>query len=1660
MSGKNHDNNQMNLWIYLIKLSKTSVWKKTVLGLVAIVVFVTTYLLVLPAITLERDVALEDAGISLFDSGVSGNDVIVNGEDMEESLPGVEFCTEVDDCKIEVFADPDAFPAGTSMTATMLEEQMQLDRIAETAQAELKASVEHWNKEVKQVKAINITFTDESGNEIEPAVPIRVKMTSELIRSINEKEETPIIFHMEDDGTGEILENVETGFGLDSDQASFDAEQFSVYAILETQEMRTRVITAEGEQYEVSVTYDAEAHIPERAVLNVREVTASNEPDHYEEYIAASSEAACGDPGRGVLFAKIFDISILDENGLEVEPDSAVEVRIAYALPSENEQTTDPYIVHFAQGGPEVIVPISGETTDGRMDVTFVTDSFSMYTIIKNSGEFELGEEYGIISAVELQNWTGVGEMAVNALGKDFDYYGGQWRTYCWGNGNSTTVSWDDAYILRILTKTGGTSPIGTFRFERVPNGNMVYMIATNGAKNGNYFFLGDRNTLVNTNSGAVKFPPNGMGRFGNARNNAQGEGGDGYWNMSTDADRANCEIEIIDNGDGTVTLHHGEWYLTRHVEADGHICYTSEPRIVTNGVTDIRQRFVLAKLGSETPAAKSAQKKNVNDLINNEKVIIYYLAKENEQDVQYSFYALAADGSRLPVEDIGDEVIYWESQGKDLEWTFSQISFVNEEGVPTVAYELVNKDGKRLLPTANGIFTDLEYGSILPGIQGNKPTYGSTIENWDAEVGSYFGLKYDASLEAFVPVEAGDEDEIYFYFAQAKDKEYDELNFDTVETVDSKAQNITIKMYDFTEAQMIAAFTGAGGGYGTMINTYLTDGYPTYKGGGTTTTVQKLFEDNYVSDANHLFLQSVYDATGYFQFRSQDNYAYLNQNGTDSDFVVYTANAVPGDFWHDVAYGHGNFMPYNPLEKTVGSGELADGVRISADNYNTYDEEGNPIPTDNPRFGDQLYVLNNPDYYFGMTMETAFIQPRSGLVNDDEVMTFEFNGDDDLWVFIDDILVLDIGGTHAARTGVINFNTGTIVQQVGGTTTIRQRFEEARAEAQTVVDNPTASAAQRAAAQAVIDKVDATSFRDNTLVDYTSHTLKVFYMERGAGASNLNLRFNLISVEPSQFTVEKELVGDYQTAYGGEQFAYRAYAKQNSDPDYRLITPAMMNENILAGNKTVSEAIKTKWDGTTENLLIDEHGVFWLRPGESVSFKVANDQVKYYVQEIGINDEIFDVGMNMSEGSDYLSELDAQEAVDGTQNQFFHQSRLAGEAAVPASIDTGEMVAQTGRDDVTDRPKVVYTNHVKKTTDLRIKKELAPDLPEITMQTLPKKTFTFYIQMVGADGVVTPYKQGDYWIHDEDNHYYRYVNKKLVLQDDPTAPGYPLRANISGLNGSIEGIPAGYTVEIRKLLPGTDFIVTEMSSDNYQWNGYTVTNAEETDVTTFANAVMVNEPAESLKTRENGAAGKLLQTVTLGGEIPAAEVKVVNAPKTAEYTIVKADGDTINAQSPTKLANATFTLSYKTGVNQNGTLIYTAVQEGGNPMLFTTGNGEDATILGEITLEGLAVGQYYKLTEVKAPAGYIMLEGDTYFYLDEDGSFVFTDNQGNLLRNGEHPASGAIQDEDAITIPNTAGAVLPSTGGEGTRRLYGYGLFLTLTAAIVLLGKCRTRAK
>lgn len=88
--------------------------------------------------------------------------------------------------------------------------------------------------------------------------------------------------------------------------------------------------------------------------------------------------------------------------------------------------------------------------------------------------------------------------------------------------------------------------------------------------------------------------------------------------------------------------------------------------------------------------------------------------------------------------------------------------------------------------------------------------------------------------------------------------------------------------------------------------------------------------------------------------------------------------------------------------------------------------------------------------------METSFRQPIDGKVGSND-MTFEFTGDDDLWIFVDDVLVLDLGGIHSELYGTINFATGQIdmgtafqVDAEGNsikadpvrTTTIKEMFE------------------------------------------------------------------------------------------------------------------------------------------------------------------------------------------------------------------------------------------------------------------------------------------------------------------------------------------------------------------------------------------------------------------------------------------------------------------------------------------------------------------------------------------------------------------------------------------------------------------------------------------
>ena len=150
--------------------------------------------------------------------------------------------------------------------------------------------------------------------------------------------------------------------------------------------------------------------------------------------------------------------------------------------------------------------------------------------------------------------------------------------------------------------------------------------------------------------------------------------------------------------------------------------------------------------------------------------------------------------------------------------------------------------------------------------------------------------------------------------------------------------------------------------------------------------------------------------------------------------------------------------------------------------------------------------IDSNPQFHFGMNMSVKFYMTQDGKITTTDSkgeqqqkdMTFEFSGDDDVWVFVDGKLVLDIGGIHDAISADINFATGTANVYKGTTSTVARTTKLFNTES-----SPSG-----------IFDTDAETWRSDT---DRPHTLQVFYLERGKGLSNCKIKFNL----PQQDTLD-----------------------------------------------------------------------------------------------------------------------------------------------------------------------------------------------------------------------------------------------------------------------------------------------------------------------------------------------------------------------------------------------------------------------------------------------------------------------------------------------------------------------------------------------------------
>lgn len=334
-----------------------------------------------------------------------------------------------------------------------------------------------------------------------------------------------------------------------------------------------------------------------------------------------------------------------------------------------------------------------------------------------------------------------------------------------------------------------------------------------------------------------------------------------------------------------------------------------------------------------------------------------------------------------------------------------------------------------------------------------------------------------------------------------------------TVGTIDSTSKGITMRMINYSKpAAGLSNDIGgpytvnnvSGGIKQNLLNRVLTEGYPVTVGG---TSLKTLFTGG--TNVNHLFLQSSFDADGSYEYSSFKNYAHLEDNG---DFTVYDALGTPsneGYLW----YRRGNFMPYNSISASDVS-----------TNKNLYDESGNPLSDSDPTRGNTLYkTQGDNDYWFGMYVEADFNQPRNGQLKNESDMVYKFNGDDDLWVYVDGVLMLDIGGIHDAHSGSINFATGYITYDSVSGTTIKAQFQAAGV-------FPDGSPWD--------DSRVSEFFNGNTLKDFTEHNFKMFYMERGAGASNLKMKFNLEVIPTYEVNFNK--VTTQGAALAGAEFEIR----------------------------------------------------------------------------------------------------------------------------------------------------------------------------------------------------------------------------------------------------------------------------------------------------------------------------------------------------------------------------------------------------------------------------------------------------------------------------------------------------------------------------------------
>ena len=362
------------------------------------------------------------------------------------------------------------------------------------------------------------------------------------------------------------------------------------------------------------------------------------------------------------------------------------------------------------------------------------------------------------------------------------------------------------------------------------------------------------------------------------------------------DTDAAATVFQVKPNADGSLCLFDGSHYVSFTEDGGYSVSDTPTPLNLVQ-LTDVNENHIITYTANRISVSDGSE----GHACDGNGLIVYTRVWNNSQ-MRYDYYAIDHDGSLHQVFAYGDKIMWLGDAVETLWWKLTV--YEDADGKETGYYELQNTySGKYLAPQLTGgqVLSDTKIGIQLQGRKyevtdegrENLGEYYSTITAWDARYYDY------AALQAVVTDEEAHDGEIRstsfalsdtFYFAVPDEAIVEEntARLHEVDTIDSMQYGVTMRLIDFSKvgdkSEISTRFFGGNVSdrSGLLSNHLDANGHPTAAYSDDATQIGSDFGADF-NDAvyvNHLFINSVHESSGYFEFDSTQNFATVMADG------------------------------------------------------------------------------------------------------------------------------------------------------------------------------------------------------------------------------------------------------------------------------------------------------------------------------------------------------------------------------------------------------------------------------------------------------------------------------------------------------------------------------------------------------------------------------------------------------------------------------------------------------------------------------------------------------------------------------------------------------------------------------------------------------------